>query len=106
MGFEGDPIAEIFLFPSVSATNKTRWFANTVSLSSPSSYYKRQTSGHKMGYRSKRFLPRYQELDKIFSCQRAGSLDESLGEEEQALLTPLMSLRISLPLTSLLPPQT
>ena len=82
MGLEEDPTAETFLFPSVSATSKTRWFANTESLPGPSSYYKRQTSGHKMGCRPKHFLPKSQEIDTTFSCRRAGLLNESLDEKE------------------------
>jgi hypothetical protein len=92
MRLEENPVAGIFLFPSVSATNKTRWFANTESLPGPFSYYKRQTSAHKMGCRAKRFLPKYQEIDTTYACRRAGLLNESLDEEEQAFLTPLMSL--------------
>lgn len=92
MKLEGNPIAGIFLFPSVSAINKTHWFANTESLPGPSSYYKRQTSVHKMDCRAKCFLPKHQEIDTTYACRRAGLLNESLDEEEQAFLTPLMSL--------------
>lgn len=45
-----------------------------------------------MGCRAKRFLPKYQEIDTTYACRRAGLLNESLDEEEQAFLTPLMSL--------------